>query len=191
MVGCTFKTYWTHSCTNNISSLRDGRLFEIGRCSHALIVHPHMPSLKNARGHTLSTQLLKTFYQHTFWPTNPPTYSTLNTCFLTRPPTHPCTSPSLIHLLNHPSIHPPSCPLDRYWHVADWVIGVDGDAVPIGFHKNIMDFLRNTTGNATDYSQIDTPLTHYGSAANIILSQYHIRLICQHTLSTRTVKPPK
>ena len=32
---------------------------------------------------------------------------------------------------------------DRFWGTADWVIGADGDIVPIGWHKNIMKWFNN------------------------------------------------
>jgi len=38
---------------------------------------------------------------------------------------------------------------DRYWDAADWLIAADGDVVPIGFHRNVMDIL-NTLDDGID-----------------------------------------
>lgn len=32
---------------------------------------------------------------------------------------------------------------DRYWDEAEWLLPVDGDAVPVGFHRSVMDILDN------------------------------------------------
>ena len=32
---------------------------------------------------------------------------------------------------------------DRYWHEAEWLLGVDGDVVPVGFHNDVMKVLDN------------------------------------------------
>lgn len=32
---------------------------------------------------------------------------------------------------------------DRYWDEAEWLIPVDGDALPVGFHRSVMDILDN------------------------------------------------
>ena len=36
---------------------------------------------------------------------------------------------------------------DRFWGTADWVIGSDGDVVPIGWHKNIMNWLNGISAD--------------------------------------------
>lgn len=35
---------------------------------------------------------------------------------------------------------------DRYWEAGEWLIAADGDVVPIGFHRNVMDILNGLDG---------------------------------------------
>lgn len=37
--------------------------------------------------------------------------------------------------------------VDRYWDVADWMIGADFDVAPLGFHISVMRLLNATRGD--------------------------------------------
>jgi len=49
---------------------------------------------------------------------------------------------------------------DRYWDEAEWLIGADGDVIPIGFNRNVMDYLDKYTEADVVFHNRETDEVH-------------------------------